>query len=108
MASSNEVKLLEQASKEFLNACSHAFSRGFIGEREGLVKELNSNISSVVTPYGKILAETEKNTKSSVSAEFCMMENLSIYAFTGNIIIIPSCIIILYGSIKTFYRNKRK
>ena len=86
---------------------THSIIRA-VENRRYVLTSTNTGISSVVTPYGKILAETEKNTKSSVSAEFCMMENLSIYAFTGNIIIIPSCIIILYGSIKTFYRNKRK
>ncbi len=83
---------------------SHSIMRAVESSRYVLTST-NTGISSVADPHGKIIACTEINKADSINSNFYMSNKISLYTKIGNVIIIPSCIIILYSCTKGIIRK---
>lgn len=78
---------------------SHSIMRAVENSRYVLTST-NTGISSVIDPHGKIVSRTQINKADAITSDFYMNSKLSFYSKTGDIIIIPSCIIVIYSSLK--------
>lgn len=61
----------------------------------------NSGISAIITPYGKLSVKAPERAKSAVMANVIFTSKNTPYSFWGDIIILPSVAVIVWGIIKT-------
>lgn len=81
---------------------SHSVLRA-VENRRFVLTSTNTGISSVVSPYGEISVKTDANTEAEILANFAMIRKNSFYTLAGDIVIIPSCILVLSGILKMIY-----
>lgn len=65
----------------------------------------NTGISSIINENGKVLKESNLNTEAIINGNFYMNSNLSFYTKYGDVIILPSCTIIIFLCIKFIFRE---
>lgn len=83
---------------------SHSILRA-VENKKYIINCANTGISSVITSNGEIIAKSDINCSDAISAEIFTNNNITFYTLYGDIIIIPSCIIIIFISIKLIYKS---
>lgn len=65
----------------------------------------NTGISSVVSNKGKIITQSESNTDNVICSIFYLNNKITFYTKYGDIIILPSCLIIIFICIRYLFRQ---
>lgn len=78
---------------------SHSVLRA-VENRKYVINCANTGISSVISPYGNIISSLETNQENTLHSFFKSNNIKTTYSHYGDIIIIPSCIIIFVFSVK--------
>lgn len=60
-----------------------------------ILTSTNTGISSVISNFGEVISKTNYNKEAVIKEKFYMNSEISLYTKLGNIIILPSCIIII-------------
>lgn len=84
---------------------SHSIMRAAENNRYFLTST-NTGISSIIDPKGKIITRGDLNTECVVTGNFYMNGKKSVYTIYGDIIILPSCVIIIYSCIRSLISKK--
>lgn len=83
---------------------SHSVMRAVENNRYVLTST-NTGISSVINNKGKIISQSSLNTEYLISERFYMNKNISFYTKYGDVVIFPSCMIIIYVCLKFVLRQ---
>ena len=86
---------------------SHSIMRAVENSRY-VMTSTNTGISSVIDCNGKIASISKINTEYVISGNFQMKNELTFYTKYGDIIILPSCIIILWVFIGFYFQKVLK
>lgn len=65
----------------------------------------NCGISAVITPWGEQISVISDSSKASIVSEINSISSKTLYTYTGDIIILPGCIMILICIIKILKRK---
>lgn len=83
---------------------SHSILRA-VENKKYIINCTNTGISSVISSNGEIVVKSNINCSDTISGEIFTNNFNTFYTIYGDIIIIPSCIIILIISIKLIYKK---
>ncbi len=86
---------------------SHSVLRA-VENRKYTITCANTGVSSIITPNGEIISKSEKNTAQTISANVSTNNIKTFYSKCGDIIIIPSIIMIIFLFIEKIYFLKNK
>lgn len=78
---------------------SHSALRA-VENRKYMITSANTGISSVISPEGKIIIETQKNNTQTISENVYTNNIKTFYTKNGDIIIIPSFLILIFLCIR--------
>ncbi|MGN1481941.1 apolipoprotein N-acyltransferase [Porcipelethomonas sp.] len=78
---------------------SHSVLRA-VENKKYVINCTNTGISSVISPFGETISESDINQENTLTADIKMNNAITLYSMWGDIIILPSCFIILITSIK--------
>lgn len=83
---------------------SHSVMRAVENNRYVLTST-NTGISSVINNKGEVMVQSELNTESVIESSFYMNNNISFYTKYGDVVIFPSCMIIIFVCLKFVFRQ---
>ncbi|MBC2715669.1 MAG: apolipoprotein N-acyltransferase [Desulfobacteraceae bacterium] len=76
-----------------------------VENRRFLLRTSNSGISAVISPNGKVIAQSGLFTKERIDGDFVKFDQLSFYAMYGNLILLGSAIILLTALIQVIIKK---
>jgi apolipoprotein N-acyltransferase len=83
---------------------SHSVMRAVENNRYVLTST-NTGISSVINNKGEVIVQSELNTESVIESSFYMNNDISFYTKYGDVVIFPSCMIIIFVCLKFVFRQ---
>lgn len=83
---------------------SHSVMRAVENNRYVLTST-NTGISSVINNMGEIIIQSSLNTESVISSDFYMNNDITFYTEYGDIIILTSCLIIIFVCLSFVFRQ---
>lgn len=83
---------------------SHSILRA-VENKKYIINCTNTGISSVISSNGEVIEKSKINCTDTISAEIFTNNTNTFYTLYGDIIILPSCIIIIFISIRLIYKN---
>ncbi len=76
-----------------------------VENRRFLLRTSNSGISAVISPTGKVMAQSRLFTKERVDGDFVKLDQLSFYARHGNLILFGAAIILLAAMVQVVLKK---
>ncbi len=77
-----------------------------VENRRFLLRTSNSGFSAIISPTGKVMAQSRLFTKERVDGDFIKLDQLSFYAKHGNLILLGAAIILLTALIQVVLKNE--